>query len=269
MSLGPVYEETRASQVASAAGKAVDVRTTNGAVTLERADRSDVQITAKLVSPSKERLAEAEVVTDRREDGTLLVYVAWPGDRSLSREGCTFDIKLPGATGVKIESSNGAIRVDGLGGAANLETSNGSITVTGFDGPVTAHSSNGKIVVRDIEGRADVRTSNGSIEISGVAGGVHAESSNGGVAVTLRPEAMGPVEAHTSNGSITLEIGPAFAGELSAQTSNGGLHLADLGATVVSMNKHDAVLRFGTGGERSRLTTSNGSVVIREGKRSQ
>lgn len=242
----PMHEGVQTAQVAHVAGSAIDVRSENGAIAIARSERDDVLITATLRAVSPERLAQAAVVAERRDDGTLMVSVDWPDGKPRNGEGCRFEIALPDAGAVTARSSNGAIKIEALSGAATLRTSNGAISAIGHDGPVEA------------------RTSNGEIKVSESPGPVDAESSNGSITVSLLPEAAGPVRIDTSNGSITLEVGRAFLGELSVETSNGSISLpAEGAARVVSKTKKSATLQFGTGGERSVLDTSNGRVTVR------
>jgi hypothetical protein len=260
----PLHEQTRAMSVVHAAGNAIDVRTANGGVTVVRGPGPDVSIAALLTSPSQERLALARVEAERNQDGALLVFVTWPGGRRQSREGCSLDITVPEATGVRIETSNGSIRVGGLGGPADLTTSNGSVHAVRHDGPVVVRTSNGRIELRDVEGRVDAATSNGTVDAKGIGAGVRARSSNGPIQISLRPDASGPVDADSSNGAVELVVGPAFAGEVNLHTSNGSVSIPSASvATVLSQSGTSADVRLGTGGEPSRLRTSNAGVRLR------
>ncbi len=260
----PLHEETRTSNTPHLEKKALDVVTRNGSVTVRREDRDDVQIVAHLKAVSPERLAAVEVVADRDEDGTLSISVDWPEGKPQNREGCRFEIHIPGATGVSVRSSNGKIGLTGLGGDTDLQTSNGSIEVKSHDGPLKAHTSNGQIAASAVQGEIAVSTSNGRIKITDAIGRVDAKTSNGSVDVSLHPEGVGPLKVDTSNGSISLGLSSAVKGQLKLNTSNGSVTIdPSLKSQVVSHGKAKAVLQLGESGNESTAKTSNGSIRVR------
>lgn len=264
------YRLTRELQAAHQAGTALLVNTDNGGVSVVKASGSDhVAITAKLHSQDKERLEAARVVAEREAGGALRVAVEWPGGLRWNNEGCAFEIALPDATGVTVETSNGVITLEGLSGEARLRSSNGSLSVTDHDGPVFGETSNGTILLKNVSGAANVessngpvnieaaggpikavtsngrvrieanpqrpepiyaKTSNGGVMIRGAGGPVDAITSNAGVELQLSPTCAGPVRVDASNGGVTLELGPAFRGELELDTSLGRIRWNDSGA---------------------------------------
>jgi hypothetical protein len=260
---GPRYEETRTVTVPGT--RALDVRTENGAVTVRRGDSPETVVTAHLVARSKDRLAAARVVAERQGDAGLLVTVAWPGGRALSDEGCSFEVVVPGVTEkVDVATSNGAASLVSLSGQARVRTSNGRIEVTGHRGAVDAQTSNGAIGVSDVAGDVDASTTNGRVEMNGVAGRVVARTSNGAVRVALAPGAAGPVEVGTTNGAVDVTLPRGFEGRFSLATTNGSVRYPSGPAVhdVVAGKTHAAFAIGGKGGE-SRVTTSNGAIVVR------
>jgi DUF4097 and DUF4098 domain-containing protein YvlB len=261
--LGPLHEQTRVTTAAHAAQSAIRVETANGAVTVAQANRDDVEVVASLRAASEERLAATEVVAERLADGTLSVYVRWPGGHRKSRESCSLEIAVPEAVGVALHSANGSLTIEGLGGKAELTTSNGPIEVRRHGGSVTATTSNGSICAADVAGTLEVESSNGNITISGAADRVSARTSNGRMDLALTDEGVGPIHARTSNGEVVLHLGSAFAGELVAETTNGAIRIDDLpGVQVTKHDKSSAVLLFGSAVPQSTIRTSNGSVSI-------
>lgn len=254
--------ETRVTTVPHQPATAIRVETRNGGVTLRKAAREDVEITAKLAATTPERLAQAQVVAERQPDGALLVKVNWP-DRPRSREGCAFDIALPEAVGVAIDTSNGGIEIADLAGTAQLDSSNGAIRVSNHAGDVHADTSNGAITLRNIAGSVHADSSNGRVVLRGVAGKATVDTSNGGVEIELADHAAGPLDVDTSNGHVEIRLGTAFTGELQLSTSNGRIQLDAAGATRVKQSgRGDATLTFGSDATRSRVRTSNGGIRV-------
>jgi hypothetical protein len=272
--LGDVHleQETRSVEVAHVAARPIDVTTNNGRVDVA-ADRTvdKVVIKATVKARTPERLAQAKVTATRDGQGALIVGVEWPGGRPQNNEGCAFDIRLPDASGVRIDTSNGEVRVSGLSGVAELNSSNGGITVTRHDGSVNARTSNGAVEMSDVSGDVGAHSSNGGIHVAGAGGRVSAKTSNGGIRVVLTDSAPGPVRAESSNGDVVLVLGPSFKGRLKLGTDNGSVKMdpaqAGTHVRVVSQKRTSALLAVGpdteAGSEESTAGTSNGDVEVR------
>lgn len=258
---GPaMFRDTRTAQVAHVASSPVKVVTENGSVDIAREDTAEVRITAHVRAQSQERLEATSISVVRTEAGQLNVGVDWPGGLRRGSEGCDFEIRLPDAVGIEIDSSNGRITLAGLSGRAELTTSNGDIDIRGHDGPVRAHTSNGGVDVEKVNGDLVARSTNGSLKLKGVAGKADATTSNGNIDIELEGGSPGPVFADTSNGSVTVEAGPAFAGRVLMRTSNGEIKVTGAQATG---SKHSKSAVVGTGGVESVLKTSNGGIRFR------
>lgn len=258
--LGPAgHTQTRTMTAAAAAG-VLDVKTTNGSIDVRRGPLADLAIEATFRAQSEERLAQMQVVTEPDAAGGTRVSVKWPPDGRRSNEGCSLKIESPGASAVRLDTSNGRLVVQGMRGEAKLDTSNGAIEVTDHDGSVVADTSNGRITVTKATGSVRADTSNGAVRLSGIGGSVYTRSSNGSISAGLTAVNPGPLDLSTSNGSVSVQVGPAFAGALEARTSNGGVRIS--GATSIDGSRTSARARFGEGDQRSNISTSNGSVEV-------
>lgn len=255
--------EERQMTVAALPAKPVHVRTMNGAVSVKRADVSEVKIKAKVRARDAERLAKTQILAERDADGMLKVSVKWADDRRKNNEGVSFEIQVPDADGVDIDTSNGSVAITGLSGRAVLETSNGGISASDHGGDVRASTSNGGISMTGVRGSIDVESSNGGITIKDAGGAVTADTSNGAISVHLGPASSGPVKADTSNGTIELIVGPSFAGTVRADTSNAAVDVDVPGSVrVTRLSRTDAQVQFAAAGPGSVLDTSNGRITI-------
>jgi DUF4097 and DUF4098 domain-containing protein YvlB len=241
----------------------IRIETANGGIEVRRTGGSDVAIVAELKCMTPERLEQTTVTPVFSETGELALDIIWPGGKRKSREGCSVSIETPGALGVNLRSSNGAIQIADLAGRATLRTSNGSITVQNQGGPLEARTSNGRIQASGVQGSVDLESSNGAIEATGVDGAIEAETSNGSLKLALAPSSVGPIHARSSNGSVEVKVGGAFKGTLEAKTSNGRLQFEEgLSGRMIEQDKKRAVMQFGEGGAASQLRTSNGSIKV-------
>lgn len=264
---GPLETETRVIEIPHEPDQPLSVATRNGRVTVREGGVNSVEVTAEVKARTVERLLETRVVAERQPDGTLLLTHEFPTERLYSGEGASFEVAIPDVSRVYVDTSNGRITLEGLGGVAELDTSNGRVTVTDFAGDVIADTSNGGIRMERIGGSVEVDTSNGGIVLREIAGAVEADTSNGRVDIALDRYSAGPINVDTSNGGVELTFGPAFEGELVLDTSNGRVHLdADqiAGAlTRLKIGKRHAVIALGESQMRSRVETSNGSIRVR------
>lgn len=240
------------TQVDHVVGAGLTVKTRNGSVEVVASpDASEVSITARLTcggdtqEEADARLAAATVSVTRAADRRLLIEPVFPGGPR-SGDGASIVVGLPDATGVHLDTSNGSVIARGLGGRLVIDTSNGGVTVVGHVGSLNADTSNGRVRVEDLDGPARIDTSNASINL------------------TLAPTQSGPLNLDTSNGSISVVVGPAFVGAVSFSTSNASLSVKDNLGRINRKNlrKSRGTIVVGTGGDSSRLDTSNGRIVF-------
>ena len=243
---GPArHRETRTLERPHQEGGSLAVHTVNGAIRVRRDQAEAVTIRARIAALTRERLEGVEVLAERDPGGLLTIEARWPAPGRRNNEGCSFEVTLPGAKGVVLETRNGAIHLEGLEGRARLATSNGGVRVPSHRGSLEIETSNGSVQARVPAGPVRVRTSNGSVTVA--AG-------------------TGPVEVETSNGGVRLTAGPAFAGELALSTSNGRIDLPDRELVEVLRKSRNRVrLRLGRGNGESRIATTNGSILVRRG----
>lgn len=258
--------QRRTLEVTAAPGGGLRVESANGGVTVLADDGSEVRVDAE-VRARRDRVDRVVLRAEHDEAGTLWVSAEWPEGKRLSGEGASFTIEGPAFEGQTIRTSNGAIRLEGQRGRADLETSNGAIRVETHAGAVQASSSNGSIRVGGSSGALRLSTSNGRIRVFGADGPVQARSSNGSVEVQLAPDSAGPVDLESSNGSLTLTAGPGLRGEIVAQTSNGSIEVQGVEKERVERGSRSRARVVLGEGESSMLRTSNASVTItlREG----
>lgn len=265
----PRAEEQRVLNATHVEASPIEVVTRNGHVEIVADPAvSDVQIVAEIraVGDTDEeaasRLAAVVVDATRTAEGVLRIEPIFPGDPPRDNDGCSFQIRVPAATGATVRTTNGAVTLRGLHGTADVQTSNGAVIVADQGGDVIIESSNGTIEVADAQGAVTVDTSNGRIEVVGALGAVSADTSNGAIRIHAAEGATGPFRADTSNGAIRLEVPRTFKGALVADTSNGAISLEGEARAVEGDDDRRRILLGDGGGGESRLDTSNGIIHI-------
>ena len=213
----------------------------NGSVHVTRWDRDDVLVRAVVVAYAPDEAAAREVlggVRVRVDGGDVRAQApvgGWYLDGRFAS--VSFDVFAPRDTDVVVQTTNGAVRVDG------------------------------------IRGDVEVRSLNGAVALAGVGGGVRVRAVNGAVRVDLdeRWDGRG-LDVETTNGAVVLGLAPEFSGELSARTRVGRIGLSGLD-NVAHLDRQrgrwmgDRVTaRLGTGGPRVTVATTNGGISIRQSR---
>lgn len=256
-----VERKTVSLDIEHVAGSAVDVESQNGSVTVRADDDAEsVSVNAEIRAKTVERLEATKIVASRNGEGALVLRVEWPDNKREGNEGVSFDITLPDAHGVTINTGNGAIELENLAGEARLETSNGRIMVGDHDGEVFANTSNGRIEAREVDGPVRLRTSNGRVIAEDINGPVDIVTSNGAIEVDLEDGVQGACSAKSSNGSITFSAGRAMKASLDLSTGNGKI-IVNRGGETMSF-KNSARVELNGGGPTCTLSTSNGKITV-------
>lgn len=224
-------------------GRWVYVRNLNGAIHVDRASGSEVEITAtkswRRGNPDDVRIEQST------SGGSVIVCAIWNentqcdedgyrtrgnrnrDDRNNNDTAVEFTVRLP--AGVKLVTStvNGGLEIRGATSEVEATTVNGSIDASSTGGPVTAHTVNGEINVRMAtigDKDLDFRTVNGSIE------------------VTMPDRIDADVDISTVNGRVSSDFPMTLSGRINPRRLRG---------------------QIGSGGRNLRFSTVNGSVEIR------
>jgi hypothetical protein len=239
----------------------VRVRVSGGSITVTTGEDGEVEatLTARARTDSEaeandwmadydvvlERQEHEIVVSARRKPGATLTQ--WFGDRGQVQ--FRANVRVPANVAVNLDTSGGAIRVEGQRtSAVTADTSGGSITVDGSTGPIDVDTSGGGITIGHTLSDLRANTSGGSINVGYVGPGVRAvdlDTSGGGIHVGVDPQASLKVSADTSGGSVSAD----------------GLNLTDQtrerNRISGSMNGGEGVLRVHTSGGSIRIEAAD------------
>lgn len=254
----------------------------NGSVEITGWDKDSVEVTGTKYAARKENMENLKIEAVS-EANYLRLRAIRPVERNCNC-GAKFVLRVPKKISIeRIETSNGAIRAEGLNGPARLKTSNGPLRLWGLTGDVEATTSNGPVEVTEFSGAAVLKTSNGRIRAEGIRGNFSADTSNGPIDVTIEELDAGrslrldtsnssinlnmakyngnPVIADTSNGSINVRLPAAINAEVQAKTTNGSI-TSDFEVSTKTISKTRLEGRLGNGGPLFDLSTSNGSIRL-------
>lgn len=237
---GAVVQETLNQTVSAAGVTALDLQGSNGACEVRQGTGSEIVIQAT----KRSRYGQAELdqvsVSVTGEPTLVVRTVVQPA--TSARVSVDYLIQVPATVGmVRVQTSNGAIRVSGIGGDADLRTSNGAIDVAGTNGTVTARTSNGAITIQDAASLGDLETSNGRIAADVLA-------------------VKDDIAIRTSNGAVDLALGPALSAVIDAETSGSQISVPPGLVRVDEQSATRLRATAGAGGHTITVRTSNGQI---------
>ena len=210
------------------------------------------------------RRGHVEVKTERR--GDAFVIAGRPLTHNCWRCSLEVEATIPAGLELALETSNGAITVEGAVRSLTANTSNSAITVRDSGASkLKLETSDAPIEVRGARGEVEANTSNGRIRLEHVEAQVRAETSNSDIVldgVTLPAHSSNTVT--TSNGSIEVVALDAPGGaRLEGSTSNGGLNLQMPGFDLHQDKTEFTATREGASQAELMLETSNGGITVR------
>ena len=119
----------------------------------------------------------------------------------------------------EVTTSNGAIRIGALEGAATLESANGPITVDRTAGALQVKSANSSITLRETAGVVQVKSANSCITIGRSLAGITARTAWG--RVRIDEVVSGTVHLETGRGDVSIGIAEGTAAWLDLHSKSG------------------------------------------------
>ena len=219
---GALTEEFHQTYALTADGR-VELDNINGDVHISSWDRNEVKVDAVKYADTKERLDEAKIEIDARND-SISIRTKYPNhDHNWNwgshnnPAGVEYTLTVPRKARLdEIKLINGELDINGVSGEVNASCINGRLE---------AHNLAGRARLSNINGRLDARFD----QLSGQR--VELNSVNGSVDLTIPSDSNAEVEATTVSGGINNDFGlhvnhHRFVGhDLRGELGNGGTHI--------------------------------------------
>lgn len=268
----------------------VDFYTTKSNISIIGSDRSDLELV--LVEPLTGFDASKVTQTVNREGDTLFIKIESPKSKSSwwswndEHKGYkSATLHVPATLVAKLKTSGGNISAETMDSSVTLYTSGGNLSASRISGQLQAKTSGGNIKVEDVAGTASLKTSGGNISIEGQFTALDAHTSGGNIKANLRSQLSEPLELKTSGGnvsatlvkgmaapaklstsggSVSIQLPSDQAFELYAKSSGGGVSFDHSGTFQGSIEKTKIEGSVNGGGPLVSLSTSGGSVRIKQ-----
>ncbi|NIM18845.1 MAG: DUF4097 family beta strand repeat protein [Candidatus Latescibacteria bacterium] len=215
------------------------------------------------------------------------------GERHERHMGISFEITVPNAYNLDLETKAGSIDISDLegnvlaetyggsikvgeiaNGDVDVHTKGGSISIGGVEnGDCKARTAGGSISVGDVTGALEVKTSGGSIDLANIGKTVDARTAGGSISIESSGDDLlaktsggsirvgnvsGKADVRTAGGSIS--VGPA-KGDVQVQTAGGSIRIDQCGGTVMAQTSGGSISVEGSGGP-VEVKTAGGSITI-------
>jgi DUF4097 and DUF4098 domain-containing protein YvlB len=212
----------------------LEVVNTDGLIEVLATDGQQVQVRAERIARGNTNEAAAELlkqvqIRETVDANQVRLETVLPSSVGFGRRGeVRYYLKVPAGVSVRLQNTNGQVRVDGIRGEVRAETTNGGV-----------------------RGRA-------------LSGTIDASSTNGGVDLDVSALAAGGITARTTNGGVQVTVPENVKAQLTASCRNGGVSVS--GLTVEGESSRTRVEgRINGGGPRIALQTTNGGIRVRAG----
>lgn len=211
-------------------------------------------------------------------DSVLMQLKKLPSQRrglAISWRSPHLTISLPRHLAVKISTTNGTVRLQGIDASSTIDTTNSPVTTSAVQGPLHVHTSDGNVSLRAVTGSVAVTDQNGGVTLTNVHGSVDVQTSTSPVSLT---NLLGSVNVADTSGAITaaspiggrwtlkttespirLSVPRATNALMTALTSQGSI-----GGTLhwIPEGPNSARSRTGTGIHRVRLQTTSANITV-------
>jgi hypothetical protein len=231
---GALTEEFHQTYALTVNGR-VELDNINGDVRISSWDRNEVKVDAVKYADTRERLDEAKIEIDARNDSISIQTKypnhdhTWNWGSHNNPAGVEYTLTVPRAA-----------RLD------EIKLINGELDINGVSGEVNASCINGRLEAHNLAGRARLSNINGKLDarFDQLAGQrVELNSVNGSVDLTIPSDSNAEVEATTVSGNIDNDF---------------GLHV-----NHHRFVGHDLRGELGSGGARIKISNVNGRIEVR------
>lgn len=243
-------------ETADAAGiETVAIATASGDVRVQAWDQPVIKVRARggvrgRTEDEAERKARNTAIGWRREGTRLVVFIAIGGEEPDGSwaSSVDYDVYIPSACGVDLNSKSGDIVLTGITGAIVAQSMSGDIRATGI-GSATV----------------DVKTISGDIDVQGGArdgGEFIARSVSGDIDMGLDGMAGGAYELATTSGDIVVVLGGKPDLRATLSTASGDLRVDLEGVRIARQSRWQVTAEAGDGRAKLTAKTMSGDIAL-------
>ncbi len=206
----------------------------NGGVEITAWDRDSVAVTARIQSGARTEDDARDLAHQVKiEAAGSTVRILGPSSGRHQHWGASLVLMVPRKIGLRAETANGPLSVEGVSGTMELSSQNGPLSLRQIGGDVRARVENGPLAV--------------------TLGGTSWEGKG--------------LDAESVNGPVELRLPEGYNAELETGTVNGPMTLGMPLTVTLSGRVRDRIhTTLGKGGAPVRVVTTNGPITIQKAR---
>jgi len=262
-------------------GAMLSLETHSGTVKVVGGDSGDILVEAVVEGREKD-VRDFDISADQSGNEVSVRGVLTDKDTWIwysPRLSVTFTIHVPRECGLKLNTTEGSIRVGGVRGVLKGGASTGDITIAGTEGNVNLQTrsgsvhadscrgtfnlstSGGGVYITHVEGDVDASSSAGDIRIVDVSGAIRAQTEGGDMTLRLAGPNRG-IHAESSGGDIRITLPRQDAGDIDAEASGGEVMCTFPGSLRGTVHRDEIDARWNGGGNPIYAHTAGGDVRL-------
>jgi hypothetical protein len=174
------------------------------------------------------------------------------------------DVTVPSPVQLAVRTGDGAIDCEPVSGRLQLESSDGAIRANGLKGDIEVHSGDGRVTLDELDGHLRARTRDGHLTASGRFDDLDLGAGDGRVDAFVRPGSQ-PASAwnvETGDGAVSLRIPHNINTLLDARTRDGHINVELPIPLQGRLDRRELIGELNNGGPSLRIRTGDGSITL-------
>jgi DUF4097 and DUF4098 domain-containing protein YvlB len=172
-----------------------------------------------------------------------------------------YDVTLPHASAIAAATGSGNVEIQDVGASLKAQSGSGAIRANGIHGAAILGTGSGDIELQQAApGDVKAETGSGTIHLHGLSAGLKASTGSGDIEVAGQPSTDWKLS--TGSGNISLTTGNAHF-NLDADTGSGSINVAQPMTMQGSLNRHHVNGVVNGGGPTIRVNTGSGDIQIK------
>ncbi len=265
--LAPTAKAEEWTKSYSVSGRAnVHVDTNDGSVRVYTADTKQVEMRVIYNGLTLDK----DFTITTRQDGDRVELSArernsWHWGFSFhGNRGLRVEVRMPKDADLNVDSGDGSVEAEAIGGNLDIHTGDGHIKVQGAKGQIRLRTGDGSIEGRDLDGKIEADSGDGHITLDGRFDTLNIKTGDGSINAHAQPgsKVLSAWNIHTGDGSVDLTVPGDLNANIDATTNDGRISLG-IPVTVEGQFSNSQIHgKMNGGGQPVTIHTGDGSIRL-------
>ena len=265
--LAPAAKAEEWTKSYTVAGRAsVHASTNDGSVRVYTADTKQVELRVIYSGMTMDK----DFTIDARQDGDRVEITAkerngWHWGFSFhGNRGLRIEVRMPKDGDLSVDSGDGSVEAEAIGGNLDIHTGDGHIKVQGAKGQIRLRTGDGSIEGRDLDGKIEADSGDGHITLDGRFDTLNIKTGDGSINAHAQPgsKVLSAWSIHTGDGSVDLTVPGDLNANIDATTNDGRISLG-IPVTVEGQFSNSQIHgKMNGGGPPVTIHTGDGSIRL-------